>query len=183
LAHAAYFVGVPAIVANHLRTLVGDVLGDGNQKVGSGEDLEVAVDLGIEPGTLDDQVGRGLQRHFLRNMRAASRPQHHRLRRILEMLREGSRTDSYPSVEALTDQFSVLAEDHARVDPGVWERAGQAINQRERLRLGYQRFDGVRGSYEVEPYSGRKELTRWVLSWMPHVRVLAPPELRERVRQ
>ena len=189
-------------------------------------------------------------------------------------------------MESLTDQFSVLAEDHARVDPGVWERAGRAINQRERLRLGYQRFDGVRGHYEVEPYhlvayhgnwyllarntasarmetfalsrcrslagagqhfprpagfdaqaffkdafgisqaekpwrvrllfakevatyvrervwhpsqrlherrdgslemrlatSGRKELTRWILSWMPHVRVLAPLELHERVRQ
>ena len=31
--------------------------------------------------------------------------------------------------------------------------------------------------------SGRKELTRWILSWMPHVRVLAPRELKERVRQ
>ena len=29
--------------------------------------------------------------------------------------------------------------------------------------------------------SGRKELTRWILSWMPHVKVLAPRELRERV--
>ena len=29
--------------------------------------------------------------------------------------------------------------------------------------------------------SGRKELTRWILSWMPHVRVLAPRELKERV--
>ena len=31
--------------------------------------------------------------------------------------------------------------------------------------------------------SGRKELTRWILSWMPHVKVLAPRELKERVRQ
>ena len=46
----------------------------------------------------------------------------------------------------------MLSEDHARVDPEVWQRAGQAINQRERLRLRYQRFDGVTGDYEVEPY-------------------------------
>ena len=46
-------------------------------------------------------------------------------------------------VESRTDQFTVLAEDHARVEPGVWQRAGRAINQRERLRLRYQRFDGV----------------------------------------
>jgi predicted DNA-binding transcriptional regulator YafY len=31
--------------------------------------------------------------------------------------------------------------------------------------------------------SSRKELTRWILSWMPHVKVMAPRELRERVRQ
>ena len=31
--------------------------------------------------------------------------------------------------------------------------------------------------------SGRKELTRWILSWMPHVQVLAPLQLRERIRE
>ena len=29
--------------------------------------------------------------------------------------------------------------------------------------------------------SGRKELTRWILSWVPYVRVLSPHELRVRV--
>jgi predicted DNA-binding transcriptional regulator YafY len=31
--------------------------------------------------------------------------------------------------------------------------------------------------------SSRKELTRWILSWMPHAKVLAPRQLRDRVRQ
>jgi len=31
--------------------------------------------------------------------------------------------------------------------------------------------------------SGRKELSRWILSWMPHLKVLAPRQLRDRVRQ
>ena len=44
---------------------VRDMLGDGGQEVGGGEDLEVAVDLGIEAGAVDHHVGRGLQRHFL----------------------------------------------------------------------------------------------------------------------
>jgi predicted DNA-binding transcriptional regulator YafY len=40
------------------------------------------------------------------------------------------------------------------------------------------------GSLELRlKTSSRKELTRWVLSWVPHVRVLAPRQLRERVRQ
>ena len=31
--------------------------------------------------------------------------------------------------------------------------------------------------------SGRKELIRWVLSWMPDVRVLAPKSLKERIEE
>jgi predicted DNA-binding transcriptional regulator YafY len=31
--------------------------------------------------------------------------------------------------------------------------------------------------------SSRKELTRWILSWMPHVKVLAPRQLRQRVSE
>ena len=168
----------------------------------------------------------------------------------------------------------------------MWERAGRAINQCERVRLRYQRFDGVVRDYLLEPYhlaayhgnwylvalnaaagrvetfalsrcrslggtgehfarparfdarafftgafgisqaerpwkvrlvfsrevatyvgervwhpgqrmrrrrdgalelrletSSRKELTRWIMSWVPHVRVVSPRELRERVRE
>jgi hypothetical protein len=40
------------------------------------------------------------------------------------------------------------------------------------------------GSLELRlETSGRKELARWILSWMPHVEVLAPGELRDRVRE
>ena len=55
-------------------------------------------------------------------------------------------------VESLTDQFRVLAEDHARVEPAVWQRTGCAIHQRERLRLRYQRFDGPTRDYLLDPY-------------------------------
>ena len=37
------------------------------------------------------------------------------------------------------------------MDPEIWQRAGRAINQRERLRLHYQRFDGVIRDYLLEP--------------------------------
>lgn len=189
-------------------------------------------------------------------------------------------------IESLTEQFTVLGEDHARVDAGIWRAAGRAINQRERVRVEYRRFDGAAGNYLLEPYhlvayhgnwyllaynavagrmetfalsrcrslagagqhfvrlagfdakaylkdafgisqaekpwkvrllfakevatyiaervwhpsqqlrerrdgtlelrletSGRKELTRWILSWAPHVKVLAPRQLKERLRQ
>lgn len=35
------------------------MLGGGGQEVGGGEDLEVAVDLGIEPGAMDNHVCQG----------------------------------------------------------------------------------------------------------------------------
>ena len=50
VADAPHLVAVPAVVAGHLRALVRDMLRDGGQEVGCGEDLKVTVDLGIEPG-------------------------------------------------------------------------------------------------------------------------------------
>jgi len=65
------------------------------------------------------------------------------MRSVLAKIADSLRGTVSLDVESLTDQFTVLAEDHARVEPAVWQRAGRAINQRERLRLRYQRFDGV----------------------------------------
>jgi len=208
------------------------------------------------------------------------------MRSVLAKMAGGLEGTVSLDLESLTDQLTVLAEDHARVDSEVWQTAARAINQQERLRVQYQRFDGVTGRYVLEPChlaaylgnwyllalnpaagrretfalsrcrsiegtgqhftrpadfdargffkdafgisqaekpwkvrlllakevatyirergwhssqqvrerrdgglelrletSGRKELTRWILSGMPHVRVLAPRELRDRVRQ
>ena len=39
------------------------------------------------------------------------------------------------------------------------------------------------GSLEMRlQTSGRKELTRWILSWMPHVKVVAPREPRQHLK-
>ena len=59
LACAAHLIAVPAVEADPLRALVRDMLGDGGQKVGGGEDLEIPVDLGIEPGAADDPCHPG----------------------------------------------------------------------------------------------------------------------------
>jgi predicted DNA-binding transcriptional regulator YafY len=53
----------------------------------------------------------------------------------------------------------------------VW-RASQALRQRR----------GVGLEFRLQT-SSCKELMRWILSWMPHVKVLAPRQLRDRVRQ
>ena len=60
VALAAHLVGIPAVVADKLEALVGDVLGDGGDKVAGGEDLEVALNLRVEAGAVDDgPVGVG----------------------------------------------------------------------------------------------------------------------------
>ncbi|MCX6930575.1 MAG: WYL domain-containing protein [Verrucomicrobia bacterium] len=73
------------------------------------------------------------------------------MRSVLAKIADSLRRTVSLDVESLSDQFAVLAEDHARVEPAVWRRAGRAINQRERLRLRYQRFDGVIRDYLLEP--------------------------------
>ena len=208
------------------------------------------------------------------------------MRSVLGKIAESLQGTVSVELESLTDQFTVLSEDRARVDPEIWQRAARAINQRERLRMRYQRFDGMVRDYLLEPYhlaayhgnwylvalngaagrvetfalsrcrslggsgehfarpvtfdarafftgafgisqaerpwrvrlvfsrevatyvgervwhpsqrmrrrrdgtlelrletSSRKELTRWILSWVPCVKVVAPRELRERVRE
>jgi predicted DNA-binding transcriptional regulator YafY len=88
----------------------------------------------------------------VKTMKTATRPQFHRLRRILQMIREGTRTGSLPRER-------------------VWHPSQQLRERRD-------------GSLELRlETSGRKELTRWILSWMPHVKVLAPRQLQDRVRQ
>lgn len=53
----------------------------------------------------------------------------------------------------------------------IWHPSQQLIERRDgRLELRLET-------------SGRKELTRWVLSWMPEVKVLAPRELKARVKE
>ncbi|MEI7732613.1 MAG: WYL domain-containing protein [Verrucomicrobiota bacterium] len=207
------------------------------------------------------------------------------MRSVLGKIAESLEGTISLDVEGVTEQFTVLSEDHARVDSAVWQQAARAINHQERLQMEYRRFDGVTGSYTLEPYhlvayhgnwylvarnaaankletfalsrclalrgageyfvrpkdfdakvflktgfgitqaeqpwqvrllfsrqvatyirerqwhasqrmierrdgrlelrletSGRKELTRWILSWMPEVKVLAPRELKARVK-
>ena len=53
----------------------------------------------------------------------------------------------------------------------VWH-ASQALRQRRDGALEFRL-----------PTSSHKELTRWILYWMPHVKVLAPRQLQERVEE
>jgi group II intron reverse transcriptase/maturase len=71
---------------------------------------------------------------------------------VMDKIAESLQGTVSVELESLTDQFTVLSEDHARVDLEVWQRVARAINQRECLRLRHQRFDGATGDYLWEPY-------------------------------
>jgi proteasome accessory factor B len=73
------------------------------------------------------------------------------MRSVLAKIGESLQGTVSLDVESLTEQFTVLSEDHARVDPEIWQRAARAINQRERLTARYQRFDGETRDYALEP--------------------------------
>ena len=53
-------VAINMALQKELFVFVRDMLGDGGQRVGGGEDLEVAVDPGVEARAVDDDVGRAL---------------------------------------------------------------------------------------------------------------------------
>jgi hypothetical protein len=63
VALAAHLVAVPAVIPDELEALVRDVLGDGRYEVARTEDLEVALNLGVETGTVDNLILDFL--HFL----------------------------------------------------------------------------------------------------------------------
>jgi len=58
VALAAHLVAVPAVIPDELEALVRDVLGDGRYEVARTEDLEVALYLRIEAGTVDNRSVR-----------------------------------------------------------------------------------------------------------------------------
>ena len=71
MALAPHLVRIPAVVPNHLGAFVRDVLSDGRKEVRSRKNLEVAVDLRVQLGAVNDRVARGLNRHFFNRKRIA----------------------------------------------------------------------------------------------------------------
>jgi len=55
-------------------------------------------------------------------------------------------------LESLTDRFSVIPEDQARIDARVWKTVVQGIHGCQRLAAVYQRFDGQVKDYRLEPH-------------------------------
>jgi predicted DNA-binding transcriptional regulator YafY len=122
-------------------------------------------------------------------MKKVSRPQYARIRRILEVIREDRQglvpcppTQQQPE-EIRVYEYVYECECAIRLVEMVFAAYSRTLTlTRTRLSPHGLRSDG---SFQVEltfETTGWKELVRWVLSWQPDVRVLAPKALRDRVR-
>ena len=74
------------------------------------------------------------------------------MRSVMEKMAESMQGFVTVDLEAMTDRFSVIGEDHAVIDPAVWKIVVQGIHRGEQLAAVYQRFDGQVHDYELEPH-------------------------------
>ena len=69
------------------------------------------------------------------------------------------------------EEIQIVAVMHLHREPGYWKwHSSQEFRTR----------DGGRMEMRIRT-TGRKEMVRWILSWMPDVKVLAPKSLRDRI--
>ena len=81
-------------------------------------------------------------------MRPATRPQYHRLQRILQMIREGTRTGSLPNCRHFIRELEVSRRTLMRDLDCLRDDHHAPIT----YDVGYQRFDGATRDYLLEPY-------------------------------
>jgi hypothetical protein len=46
----------------------------------------------------------------------------------------------------------VLTDDHARVNPAVWQAMAKYLEEARVIEMDYEKFNGDRGNYCLEPY-------------------------------
>jgi proteasome accessory factor B len=74
------------------------------------------------------------------------------MRSTLSKIEESLEGSISMDIEGLTENLSVITEDHVRLDPSLWASAAKYTNRKERVRLLYRKFNGETKTYTVEPY-------------------------------
>jgi hypothetical protein len=108
-------------------------------------------------------------------MKFSVRPQFVRLQGELELIRQGVQRGRLANCSAFVAAYGIsrftALRDVEFLKGRVWHPSQRLLERRD-------------GAVELRMRtSGWKELVRFVLSWQPDVRVLAPVRLRERVRE
>ncbi len=70
----------------------------------------------------------------------------------------------------LTDRFSVLGDDHVLIDSAIWAAAARSLERQERVEVDYEKFDGTRRSYLLDPYHLIAHHGEWYLLAFHHLR-------------
>jgi predicted DNA-binding transcriptional regulator YafY len=117
-----------------------------------------------------------------------SRPPLERMLRLHQLIK----TEKFPNCRTLADELEVSSKTIQRDIDFLRDRMGlpiaydqTAFGVSERVWHESQEIHALpRGEIElVLQLGGFEEIERWVLSWGEHARVLAPKQLRERIRR
>ncbi len=79
-------------------------------------------------------------------MKTKLRPQYYRIKRVLEMVREGTQSGCE------TENLTVISEDHVRLNQSLWAYVAKYTSRSERVSLIYRKFNGETKTYMVESY-------------------------------
>ena len=55
-------------------------------------------------------------------------------------------------IEGLTENLSVVSEDHVLLDPALWAAVAKYTSRSEQVHMIYRKFNGETKTYMVEPY-------------------------------
>ena len=74
------------------------------------------------------------------------------MRSTLSKIEESLEGTVSMDIEGLTENLSVIAEDHVLLDPDLWADVAKHTSRSEQIRMIYRKFNGETKTYVVEPY-------------------------------
>ena len=74
------------------------------------------------------------------------------IRSTLSKIEESLEGSVSLDIEGLTENLSVISEDHVKLDPSLWAAVAKYTSRSEQVRMTYRKFNGEIKTYMVEPY-------------------------------
>lgn len=71
---------------------------------------------------------------------------------------------------SITEHLSVLAEDHVLIDEATWSALARSLERQQRVEMAYEKFDGTRRTYRLDPYHLIAHHGEWYLLAYHHLR-------------
>ena len=74
------------------------------------------------------------------------------MRSTLSKIEESLEGSISMNIEGLTENLSVISEDHVILDPSLWADIAKYTSRSEEIRMTYRKFSGETKTYQVEPH-------------------------------